>query len=133
MTKNKSVYATCVDGEDGHEEDDVSAPEEDVKYLGDFTLLLQRLLGKDHPEGGREHDEPVARISEHHGEQEGEGGDRVHGWIHLSDNVPFKLISRYLHSTYFPKTESGRSCVYYKMEKITLHYVLCRVVNCYIM
>ena len=78
---------TCIDGKDGHEEDDVSAAEKDVEYFGDLALLFQRLFRQDHPQRKGEHDETVASVAEHHRKQEGEGCDSEGGGIHLSITI----------------------------------------------
>ena len=43
--------------------------------IGAFLLLV--LLRQHHPQGEEGHDQPVAKVPEHHREQEGEGDDRV--------------------------------------------------------
>ena len=48
--------------------------------IGAFLLLV--LLRQHHPQGEEGHDQPVAKVPEHHREQEGEGDDGVGSWKH---------------------------------------------------
>jgi len=43
-------------------------------------LGVETFLRDNHPESEQEHDETVARVTEHHGKQERERNDRVQGW-----------------------------------------------------
>lgn len=91
-----------VDGKQPHHQDDVASAEERRPYLrqpavssigltitspagsrrsylvtGPFLLLL--LFSQHHPQGEEAHDNPVAKVAEHHGKQEGEGDDGIGG------------------------------------------------------
>lgn len=69
------VQKASVKREQGHEQNNVSAGEEDSE---DLVLLLRAkfLFGKDHPQRKRRHDGGVSAVAEHHGEEEGERYDR---------------------------------------------------------
>jgi hypothetical protein len=47
----KQWHQPGVDGEDGHEEDEVAAAEKDLPDFGADPFLLQLLLAKNHPGG----------------------------------------------------------------------------------
>ena len=66
LGKDVVVDEAGVDGEDGHEEDQVPAAEEDLPDLGADPFFLQLLLTKDHPDGEAQHDETVTSVTKHH-------------------------------------------------------------------
>jgi hypothetical protein len=73
-----------VDAEQGHEEDDVAAAEEDLHDLVALEAELELSLAQDHEQGEEEHDEAVARVAEHHREQERKRDDGERGRVDLA-------------------------------------------------
>merc|ERR1719206_1587841 len=77
------VDEPSIDTEDAHQGDQVSSREE---IIPDFIVRLpghQLLFLQDAPERKSKHDDPVSCIPKHHGKQEGEGDDGVHGRVGL--------------------------------------------------
>lgn len=47
------------------------------RHLADSTLRAELLLGENHPQSEDEHEQAVARVTEHHREQKRKRDDRV--------------------------------------------------------
>ena len=73
-----------VDAEERHEQDDVAAAEEVLDDLVALERLLEVRLALDHEQRREEHDEAVANVAEHHGEQERKRDDHERRRIDLA-------------------------------------------------
>mmetsp|Transcript_3507 Transcript_3507/g.5329 ORF Transcript_3507/g.5329 Transcript_3507/m.5329 type:complete len:687 (-) Transcript_3507:294-2354(-) len=68
------VEGSAVDGEEGHEDDEVATAEEHDEHLVDL-LVLDLGVDPEHGERGEEEEEAVANVTKHDTKEEGEGDD----------------------------------------------------------
>ena len=87
FAKDVVVNEAGVDAKKAHHGDDVAAAEKDVENLILGRGFSQRILFEDQKQPDYKEDKAMPGVAEHHGKQEGKGGDGVHGRVHLPVGV----------------------------------------------